>query len=279
MSEIDYAGLLQWPLAILAGALVLFVSLRFAVWATRKLGEKKNWDIVRSERRARILAGVVGLIIVINILPIDQSLRGQLLSLILLASVALIVFVAVEPLRRTFLPNEYHAASKAPATASEKKAEPDFEGKVFVSYRREDSQNVVDRLCDKLFERLGRDSIFRDIDSVALGRDFRGVVDKTLDECSIGVVIVGPEWLGVGADGNRRIDRDGDLVRLEVRQMLERDIPVIPVLVGNMAIPNETDLPDDLRSLVYRNAARLRPDPDFETDVERLVRGISQASD
>ena len=46
-------------------------------------------------------------------------------------------------------------------------------GSVFISYRREDSEGQARALFQDLVARLGRDSVFMDVDSIGLGRDFR----------------------------------------------------------------------------------------------------------
>ena len=57
---------------------------------------------------------------------------------------------------------------------------------------------------------------------------------------------------------------------------LQRGIPVIPVLVDGVEVPDEKDLPQSLANLAYRNAIMVRTDPDFHHDMDRLVRGIEQ---
>ena len=47
-------------------------------------------------------------------------------------------------------------------------------GKVFISYRGEDSGGYSGRLMDALSARFGAANIFRDIESVGLGVDFVG---------------------------------------------------------------------------------------------------------
>ena len=39
-------------------------------------------------------------------------------------------------------------------------------GKVFISYRRADSQHVSDRIYEHLVERFGDDTVFKDVDSI-----------------------------------------------------------------------------------------------------------------
>jgi len=49
---------------------------------------------------------------------------------------------------------------------------------------------------------------------------------------------------------------------------------VIPVLVGGAVMPTKDELPDSLKPLAYRNAIQVRPDPDFPTDMARLVEAL-----
>jgi hypothetical protein len=49
---------------------------------------------------------------------------------------------------------------------------------------------------------------------------------------------------------------------------LQRNIPVIPLLVRGASVPCENDLPAKLAQLSYRNGIAVRPDPDFHCDME-----------
>ena len=87
--------------------------------------------------------------------------------------------------------------------------------------------------------------------------------------------MIGDAWLSLSRpDGTRRIDDPDDFVRIEIEAALGRNIPIIPVLIGNASIPQAEELPESLRELAYRQGLRVRPNPDFRHDVERLIRGI-----
>jgi hypothetical protein len=47
-------------------------------------------------------------------------------------------------------------------------------GQIFISYRREESRWSAGRLYDRLCAHFDRKQVFRDIDAIALGEDFRG---------------------------------------------------------------------------------------------------------
>jgi tetratricopeptide (TPR) repeat protein len=49
---------------------------------------------------------------------------------------------------------------------------------------------------------------------------------------------------------------------------------VIPVLVGGATFPRKAELPESLRPLCKRQYRQIRPDPDFDRDMERLTHDI-----
>jgi hypothetical protein len=150
--------------------------------------------------------------------------------------------------------------------------------KVFLSYRRDDSRDQAGRLYDHLVEQFGVEFVFKDVNSIPLGADFREVLTERVAGCDVFLALIGDGWLSVaGPSGTRRLDDPGDFVRIEVEAALGRRIPVIPVLVGNSSVPKAEQLPESLRGLAFRNASLVRPNPDFQHDAERLIRGIKAA--
>jgi hypothetical protein len=57
--------------------------------------------------------------------------------------------------------------------------------------------------------------------------------------------------------GRRRLDIPEDFVRLEIATALKRRIRVVPVLVEGAMMPESSELPDDLKALVRRNAVEI----------------------
>ena len=124
--------------------------------------------------------------------------------------------------------------------------------------------------------KFGDDLLFKDVDSIPLGTDFRRVIAEAVSRCDVLLAVIGDNWLNATDDaGNRRIDDPSDFVHIEIRAALERDIPVIPVLVERTNMPRDRDLPEPLRPLAFRNAISVRADPDFHNDMERLCRALS----
>ena len=146
---------------------------------------------------------------------------------------------------------------------------------IFVSYRRIDSADIAGRIYDRLIGRFEKKSIFKDVDSIPLGLDFKEYLDKQVGECKVLLAVIGDRWLDASnASGKRRLDDPADFVRIEIESALERNIPVIPLLVRGASMPREEDLPPSLRKLVYRNGIPIRPDPDFHRDMDRLIKAL-----
>jgi uncharacterized membrane protein YeaQ/YmgE (transglycosylase-associated protein family) len=150
-------------------------------------------------------------------------------------------------------------------------------GVIFLSYRRTDSAHVAGRIYDRLVGIFGRVSVFKDVDSIPLGLDFKEYLDEKVGECDVLLATIGDGWLdAVDSNGKRRLEDPDDFVRIEIESALMRDIPVIPLLVGGAPMPSQKELPDSLRKLVYRNGIRIRPDPDFHRDMDRLISALKR---
>ena len=144
-----------------------------------------------------------------------------------------------------------------------------------MSYRRGDSADVAGRIYDRLKDHFGAEVVFKDVDKIPFGVDFRRHLDGKVSECSAFLVIIGRAWLeSSNEEGKSRLTDPADFVRVEVESALKRDIPVIPLLVHGTQMPATEDLPESLRDLSFRNAVPVRPDPDFHNDMDRLIHGL-----
>jgi formylglycine-generating enzyme required for sulfatase activity len=148
--------------------------------------------------------------------------------------------------------------------------------KIFVSYRRDDSIAIAGRVYDRLVGHFGEDSVFMDVDAIPIGVDFRKHLTDAVAECDVLLAVIGDQWLTVSQKGQRRLDDPRDFVRIEIEAALQRGVPVVPVLVGTVGMPGEDDLPDGLKPLAFRHAARLDVGQDFRVHVERLIRALER---
>ncbi|MEP7286459.1 MAG: TIR domain-containing protein [Chloroflexota bacterium] len=151
---------------------------------------------------------------------------------------------------------------------------------IFISYRRQDNISMIGRINDQLVATFGEKDVFKDMEDIPAGADFRVVLGKALDSSRIVLAIIGQHWLTMtDAAGLRRLDNPNDFVRIEIETALKHpNLVVIPVLIDNAVMPPANQLPDSLRELAYRNAMVVRNDPDFHHDIEGLTAQIKQHS-
>src|SRR4051794_30026990 len=135
---------------------------------------------------------------------------------------------------------------------------------IFVSYRREDTSAHAGRLADRLVDRFGETQVFMDVDSIGLGLDFVTVLQDAVTACEVMLVMIGPGWVGP------RLEEAEDYVRIEVQTALDREIRVVPILVGGAKLPEAAALPEPLRPLARRQAFEIG-DTTFRADASDLI--------
>jgi hypothetical protein len=151
---------------------------------------------------------------------------------------------------------------------------PAASGRIFISYRREETAYPAGWLYERLAERFGAGQVFKDVDSIQLGDDFVEVITRAVGSCDVLLALIGDEWLRISDSyGRRRIDDPEDFVRLEIEAALTREVRVIPILVDGASMPSADELPDSLTALVRRQALELSPSR-FEFDTNRLFRVV-----
>src|SRR4051794_28221518 len=161
-------------------------------------------------------------------------------------------------------------------------------GRIFVSYRRNDSAYPTGWLTDRLAEHYGERQIFTDVDSIDLGDNFVKRITSAVASCDVLLAVIGPKWLTVtDENGQRRLDDPNDYVRIEIEAALRRQILVVPILVDGAKMPRVSDLPgkptapgdepepNSLAMLPYREALAVHPDQ-FDWAVGRLVEKLDE---
>jgi len=146
---------------------------------------------------------------------------------------------------------------------------------VFLSYRRADSAGYAGRLYECLAASLGKGRVFIDVDSIPYGADFVEAIKRTLQNCQVVLVMIGPGWLNARDEGGKlRLAQAEDPVRVEIVTALATKVQVIPILVGGASMPSEKALPEGLKALHRRNAITLS-DRRFNLDVQDLIKSLS----
>jgi hypothetical protein len=93
--------------------------------------------------------------------------------------------------------------------------------KLFLSYRRSDTQMVAGRLRQSLVGRYGERTVFRDKDSIGAGEDWTQAIREGLTGDVVVLALIGHSWASaVDAQGQRRLDDPTDWNRIELEQAL-----------------------------------------------------------
>lgn len=148
-------------------------------------------------------------------------------------------------------------------------------GKVFISYRREDTLAWTRLIRQSLVQYMAEERMFMDIETIQDGDDFVDAIESAISECDSLIVVIGPRWSScVDEAGLRRLEKPDDFVRLEIAAAFSQNKRVIPVLVGGASMPSADELPPDIESL-WRRQARELSDSRWEYDVGELAKVLA----
>jgi hypothetical protein len=151
-------------------------------------------------------------------------------------------------------------------------------GKIFISYRRSDDPGFALFVHERLEQEFGGANLFMDVEGhIKPGDDFAKVLNDWVAQCDVLLAIIGEDWIGArDEDGNRRLEKESDFVRIEIASALKLDKRVIPVLVNKAEMPRADELPESLKPLARRNAVAIRPTRS-KADREGLVNALKDA--
>jgi tetratricopeptide (TPR) repeat protein len=142
-------------------------------------------------------------------------------------------------------------------------------GRIFISYRRQETAWPAGRLYDVLVEHFPPEQVFKDVDNIDPGDDFVERITAAVASCDVLLALIGPNWLTItNKKGQRRLDDPEDYVRIEIETALMRKIRVIPILVDDAKMPSSDELPPALVPLIRRNAVEINP---LTFDTKRLI--------
>ena len=143
---------------------------------------------------------------------------------------------------------------------------------IVISYRRETHKDFARHLHDYLGSRFGRDKVFLDSVSIPPGNNYPRAIQNAIKSSDFVLVVIGKAWLeATDQKGTRRLDYPSDWVRREIRTALkEPGVTVMPILVDGAQMPDEGELPQDIRDLAVQQAFRVADN--FDSDVEALIR-------
>jgi hypothetical protein len=148
--------------------------------------------------------------------------------------------------------------------------------RVFLSYRRSDAEAMALILFYCLLSQIEGIQLFRDSDTLQPGMVYADMIDQTIANCDVVLVLIGKKWLGARhADGRLRLDDADDLVRLEVAAGLRQGKKVFPCLIEGARMPAAGQLPPDLQAMARIHATPLTLSS-FARDVMPLVDALQR---
>jgi hypothetical protein len=150
---------------------------------------------------------------------------------------------------------------------------------VFINYRTVDNPLGAAGIHDALAARFGESKVFRDCVSLEAGIHYPAAIRKALADADVLVSIIGPQWLILTDDSDRRlIDRDHDWVRRELVWAHGSGTPILPVLLvdtpAHAVQPKADELPEDLRWFAFIQAVEFSQRR-FGADLDRLATRIA----
>lgn len=149
---------------------------------------------------------------------------------------------------------------------------------VFISYRRDDSRLITERMHERLSQVFGTHAVFLDIDDIPPGQDFPEHIQQILMACKVVLVVIGKQWLDATDErGRPRLENPNDFVRAELEWAAEHGKEVLPVLVEGARMPALDELPESIRFLVRHNALEVRSGADFSFTMQRLCAHLCAA--
>jgi hypothetical protein len=141
--------------------------------------------------------------------------------------------------------------------------------RIFVSYRRADSQDCADRLHTALVQALGGERVFLDREDIQQGDHWRDTIASEVDKADVVLALIGPRWLDeLNARATAGAD---DVLAAELGRALQTPgKTVLPMLTDGAVMPSASELPAPLAAIAERQAAPLRPEH-FDADVRALL--------
>jgi hypothetical protein len=148
-------------------------------------------------------------------------------------------------------------------------------GKIFISYRRDDAPGDARGIYERLGRSFGEGKVFMDVDQLLAGQRFDRELDKALAECDVLIAVIGSRWMDLLSECTQHGKRD--YVRDEIAAALQREIIVIPVMMGREAnmppLPRAQDLPENIRDLVLYQKHNIAHES-FGRDAAHLIAAL-----
>lgn len=110
---------------------------------------------------------------------------------------------------------------------------------IFLSYRRDDIPGYGRQLQEDLQKHFGTENVFRDVEDIAGGQQWRDVLAQNLANSAALILLIGPRWEQIWQE---RHDKNEDYIVYELNKAREFGIPIIPVTINGVQLSSGLDL-------------------------------------
>ena len=152
--------------------------------------------------------------------------------------------------------------------------------RVFLNYRRVDSQDTADRIYSILVQAMPTQNITMDVDrkSIIPGLSIEVQLQRLVDECDFMFTLINNRWRDEISrrQPQHETGEQIDFVRAELKYALARGdaMPVVPILAESVEHPQASELPEDIRGLARRSSIRLSRDK-FSEDLLAVLKQLT----
>jgi hypothetical protein len=153
---------------------------------------------------------------------------------------------------------------------------------IFISYRREGGGIFAGILYDGLCRYYSADKIFKDVNSLTAGSDFVKTISAAMQSSDILVVVIDKYWMRSKIDPNEnKLFQKKDYVHFEIREAMNNNLKLVPVLIDGASMPRESELPEDIAVFSKSHAFRIKHES-ISSDLQdfiNLLRDLTQKYD
>jgi len=131
---------------------------------------------------------------------------------------------------------------------------------IFLCHRKTDSSGHTGRIFDRLSAFFGPEHVFMSVNIPGKGEKI-GNIEEIIPNCNIVIGVIGRNWAPFEENG---------VVHLELKYAIQKNIPIIPVLINDAEMPSVSEIPGDLAGILRIQAHELS-DARWNTDVQKLI--------
>lgn len=144
---------------------------------------------------------------------------------------------------------------------------------IFLSYRRDDIPGYVGRLSDDLEALYGTARVFRDVDDLKVGENWKEKINEALGRSAVLILMIGPRWCEIW---RQRAGEPVNYVALELALARENGVTIFPVTLGGASLEYDLDLGDIewLREIQQHDISDRQQR--WEHDVKALIHAVAQ---